>query len=43
MSDEKIDRLGKVFVTLNIAEKYGITFARFVELVEAGVWEEYVA
>lgn len=43
MSDETIDRLGNYFVTLKIADKYGITFERFVEIYKAGTWEDYVA
>lgn len=42
-SDEQIERLGTYFVSLNIFEKYGITFDRFVQLVEANTWKEYVA
>lgn len=37
--DDRIDRLGRLFVALQLHEKYGITFERYVELVELVEWE----
>lgn len=42
MSDEAIEKLGTYFVTLEIAEKFGITFERFIQIHKAGTWGEYV-
>lgn len=40
--DDPIDRLGRVFVALRLHEKYGITFERYLELVETGQWQRFV-
>jgi len=41
-SDERLERLGKYFVYHRIYDRYGITFERFVRMVEAGTWgKEY--
>lgn len=37
--DDRIDRLGRLFVALRIRERYGLTFERFVEMVHAGTWK----
>lgn len=36
--DDSVDRLGRLFVALRIRERYGVTFARYVELVRLGEW-----
>lgn len=45
--DDRVDRLGRMFVALQLHEKYGITFERYVEMVESGTWAmvqgDYVA
>lgn len=41
--DDTVDRLGRLFVTLRIREKYGVTFERYVGLARSGAWQEYVA
>ena len=40
--DDRIDRLGRLFVALRMHEKYGITFERYLELVETGQWQRFV-
>lgn len=40
MTDELLDKLGTYFVYFRIRERYGITFERFVQMLEAGTWEE---
>ena len=42
MSEEKINKLGTYFVHFNILETHGIPFYKFVEIVEAGTWGDYV-
>lgn len=42
MSDDRIDKLGTYYVHHQISVKYGISFERFVELVEVGTWEGIV-
>jgi len=37
--DDRVDRLGRVFARLRLREKYGITFERWLEMVENGSWE----
>jgi len=37
--DDRVDRLGRLFVTLKLRERYGITFERYLQLVESGEWE----
>jgi len=39
---DRLDKLGEYFVYHNIRERLGITFERFVELVDNGTWSEYV-
>mgnify|MGYP001324425054 FL=1 len=41
--DDRVDRLGRLFVALNLHDKYGITFERWLEMVERGTWGEWVA
>lgn len=40
---ERIDKLGTYYVYFNISERYGLTFERFVEMVDLGSWEEFVS
>ena len=40
---DRIDRLGRVFAALKLRERYGITFERWLEMVERGTWGEWVA
>lgn len=42
MSDERLDKLGNYFIYHQIHPRYGITFERFVHLVNNGLWSEYV-
>ena len=37
--DDLVDRLGRLFVALRIRERYGVTFERWLEMVENGAWE----
>jgi len=37
--DDRIDRLGRLFVALRLHEKYGLTFEKYLQLVELGEWE----
>lgn len=41
--DDMVDRLGRVFVALQLRERYGITFERWLEMVKSGIWAECVA
>ena len=36
--DDLVDRLGRLFVALRLHERYGITFERYLEIVERGSW-----
>jgi len=36
--DDRVDRLGRVFVALRLHERYGVTFERYLEMVESGSW-----
>ena len=36
--DDPVDRLGRLFVALRLHERYGITFERYLEIVERGSW-----
>jgi len=36
--DDPVDRLGRLFVVLRLHERYGITFERYLEIVERGSW-----
>lgn len=45
MSKEYVDRLdsfGDYFVYNKIREKYGISFERFVQMVDRGTWQDSV-
>jgi len=37
--EDPVDRLGRLFVALRIRERYGVTFERWLEMVENGAWE----
>ena len=37
---DRADRLGSLFVALGLQQKYGITFERWLEMVERGTWGE---
>lgn len=37
--DDHVDRLGRLFAKLNLHDRYGITFERYLELVESGAWD----
>lgn len=41
MDDNLLEKLGNVFVKLKLREKYGITFARYVEAYNLGTHMEY--
>lgn len=36
--DDRVDRLGRLFRTMRLHEKYGMTFERYLHLVESGAW-----
>lgn len=36
---DRVDRLGRLFVALGLQKKYGITFERWLEMIENGSWE----
>ncbi len=36
--EDRVDRLGRLFSALRLNEKYGITFERYLEIVERGSW-----
>jgi hypothetical protein len=40
--DKRIERLGQYFVYFNIHDRYNLTFERFVQLVNSGIWTEFV-
>jgi hypothetical protein len=40
--DDRVDRLGRLFVALRLREKYGITFERWLEMIERGSWAAVV-
>lgn len=39
--EDRIDKLGEYFVYFNIMERFKITFERFVQLVDSGLWSLY--
>jgi hypothetical protein len=41
--EDQVDRLGRLFVVLDIYKRHGITFERWLEMVESGLWAECVA
>lgn len=41
--EDRIDRLGRVFAALKLRERYGVTFERWLEMVDSGAWGEMVA
>jgi hypothetical protein len=43
MTDERLDKLGTYFCHFEIHSRFGITFERFVWLVERNLWSNYVA
>jgi len=43
MSDERLDALGDYFVHQRILERYGVTFGRFIDLVEREIWLDYIS
>jgi hypothetical protein len=38
MTDESLDRLGDYFVHWRVAERFNITFERFLYLHQTGAW-----
>jgi hypothetical protein len=42
VSDERLEKLGKYFCHFDIRSKYGISFERFLSMVENGTWSEVV-
>lgn len=40
---DRVDRLGRVFTALKLHERYGVTFERYLEMVDSGAWAELVA
>jgi hypothetical protein len=38
--DSRLDKLGEVFVNLDLAQKHGITFTQYVEIIRSGRWKE---
>lgn len=41
--EDRVDRLGRLFVALQLHDRYGITFVRWLEMIESGLWAECVA
>jgi len=41
--EDRVDRLGRLFVALQLHDRYGITFVRWLEMIESGLWRECVA
>lgn len=39
---DRIDKLGNYFVYQNVLIKYGISFEKFLKLVDTGKWEEFL-
>lgn len=39
----RLDKLAEYFIYFNVLERYGISFERFVELVDKGLWKDWVA
>lgn len=40
---DRIDRLGRLFAALKLRDRYGVTFERYLEMVDSGAWGEVVA
>jgi hypothetical protein len=40
--DDLVDRLGRLFVSLRIGERHGITFERYLQQVRSGQWKEVI-
>jgi hypothetical protein len=40
--EDRIEQLGEMFVRLQIGERHGITFERFVDLEQNGSWKSYL-
>lgn len=36
--DDSVDRLGRLFAALRMHERHGITFERWLEMIENGSW-----
>jgi hypothetical protein len=43
VSDERLEKLGNYYCHFDVMRKYGISFERFVSMVDNGTWSEYVA
>lgn len=43
MPDDLLERLGNYFVHMDIANRYGIPFSRFLEMWDRDTWKEAVA
>lgn len=39
--DIKLEKLGQYFCHFEIHSRFGITFERFISIVESGQWSEY--
>lgn len=42
MSESRLHKLGDYFVYHEVQKRYGITFERFLYLVDSGVWSWWV-
>jgi len=42
MTDDRLDKLGTYFVYFDVLKRYGITFERFIQIVDRGRWSDYV-
>lgn len=38
--DTRLDKLGDIYVYLEISKKYGITFSEYLEMIRSGRWKE---
>jgi hypothetical protein len=42
MCDTKLDKLGDYFCHFEINKRFGISFERFISIVESGRWTDYI-
>lgn len=41
MTEKELDRLASYFIYFDVHKRYGLSFQRFIEMVERGTWEEW--
>jgi hypothetical protein len=42
MTDDRLNKLGNYFVHFQIGQRFNISFERFVQLVQDGMWSDVV-